>query len=176
MINGTKPIIIDGSVRTFLKTTNFVKKNPLFVGIAEQVLAPQLNKLTKSLNNFLYSAWPRCFRALSYSVASLFPGFTRCCKKKTLKDRFVRAATNANSNRQKHLKNTLYTPITYSRITLKLNNTLEIMLKHSWNTHANLDENFPCHNDGHLEEKGLSQCNLASYFVSLNLNLFGHFF
>ena len=28
---------------------------------------------------------------------------------------------------------------------------------------------FPCHNDGHLEEKLLFQCNLASYFVFLNL-------
>ena len=62
-------------------------------------------------------------------------------------------------------------------------NTLEIVLKYPWNTHkiawkhpyyirntqANIDIYFPCHNHGHLEGKLLLQCNLASYFTSLNL-------
>ena len=45
--------------------------------------------------------------------------------------RQVKAATNVNSIGQKHPKNTLGTPITYSRITLKYSqNNLEVPLKH----------------------------------------------
>ena len=131
-----------------------------------------------------------CFQKDSNVCASCFKGVLGCfcIKKRFTLHTEAMAATHANSNGKKGPKNTPGTPVTYSRITLKHSwNNREVPLKHPWNslktpmnhqrnTHVNINMYFPCHNDGHLEEKLLFQCNLASYFVFLIYFLLGQFF
>ena len=78
-----------------------MKKNPLFVGIAEKVLAAQLNKLKKATITFFILHGLDVSVRLVTQLHIFFQASQDAAKIKNLKARFVRAATNRPGNNSK---------------------------------------------------------------------------